>query len=93
LTKAKKELCKRGNILDDLDDDKSDDDFSIAEMVESEIKVKDDKGVYGVLSPRIAQGKFYTESTKIFPSIPASQSYITKLKTYYLEEVSKAMSG
>lgn len=62
-------------------------------MVESKIKVKEEKGVYGVLSPRIAQGKYYTESTKIFPSITLSQPYIAKIKTYYLEEVAKAMSG
>lgn len=37
------------------------------------------------MSPRIPQGKYYTESTKTFPSISASLPYISKIKTYYLE--------
>jgi hypothetical protein len=53
-------------------------------MVESTIKTKDDKGLYSISSPRISQGKFYTESTRTFPSISVSTPYISKIKTYYI---------
>lgn len=77
-----------------MDDDQSEnEEFSIAGMVESTIKTKDDRGLYTVSSPRISQGKFCTESTKTFPSISVSMPYISKIKTYYIEEIVKGMSG